>query len=119
LLVDDGLGNAVLFSIGAASARGSRVLYFAGYKLMQDRYKVEEFKRADCVVWCRNDFKNLGGHPALPSVTPRSESFRFAYYCDPSPITGRESAPASTRVVTGATSGSDTEYIRDLGAEPA
>jgi hypothetical protein len=37
-----GLGNAVLFSIGAAfRARGSRALYFAGYKLLQDRYKVE------------------------------------------------------------------------------
>jgi NADPH-dependent glutamate synthase beta subunit-like oxidoreductase/NAD(P)H-flavin reductase len=53
LLVGGGLGNAVLFSIGAAfRARGSRVLYFAGYKLMQDRYKVEEIEHAaDCVVW--------------------------------------------------------------------
>jgi NADPH-dependent glutamate synthase beta subunit-like oxidoreductase/NAD(P)H-flavin reductase len=54
LLVGGGLGNAVLFSIGAAfRARGSRVLYFAGYKLMQDRYKVVEIEHAaDCVVWC-------------------------------------------------------------------
>ncbi|HYZ40585.1 MAG TPA: pyridine nucleotide-disulfide oxidoreductase, partial [Stellaceae bacterium] len=54
LLVGGGLGNAVLFSIGAAfRARGSRVLYFAGYKLVQDRYKVEDIERAaDCVVWC-------------------------------------------------------------------
>jgi NADPH-dependent glutamate synthase beta subunit-like oxidoreductase/NAD(P)H-flavin reductase len=54
LLVGGGLGNAVLFSIGAAfRARGSRVLYFAGYKLLQDRYKVEEIEHAaDCVVWC-------------------------------------------------------------------
>jgi NADPH-dependent glutamate synthase beta subunit-like oxidoreductase/NAD(P)H-flavin reductase len=54
LLVGGGLGNAVLFSIGAAfRARGSRVLYFAGYKLMQDRYKVEEIEHAaDSVVWC-------------------------------------------------------------------
>src|SRR5437764_460592 len=54
LLVGGGLGNAVLFSIGAAfRARGSRVLYFAGYKLVQDRYKVEEIEHAaDCVVWC-------------------------------------------------------------------
>ena len=54
LLVGGGLGNAVLFSIGAAfRARGSRVLYFAGYKLMQDRYKVAEIEHAaDCVVWC-------------------------------------------------------------------
>jgi NADPH-dependent glutamate synthase beta subunit-like oxidoreductase/NAD(P)H-flavin reductase len=54
LLVGGGLGNAVLFSIGAAfRARGSRVLYFAGYKQMQDRYKVEEIElAADSVVWC-------------------------------------------------------------------
>src|SRR5262249_35990067 len=45
LLVGGGLGNAVLFSIGAAfRARGSRVLYFAGYKLLQDRYKVEDIE---------------------------------------------------------------------------
>ena len=44
----------MLFSIGAAfRARGSRVLYFAGYKLVQDRYKVDEIEHAaDCVVWC-------------------------------------------------------------------
>ena len=44
----------MLFSIGAAfRARGSRVLYFAGYKLVQDRYKVAEIEHAaDCVVWC-------------------------------------------------------------------
>src|SRR5437667_3561256 len=54
LLVGGGLGNAVLFSIGAAfRAEGSRVLYFAGYKLVQDRYKVAEIEHAaDCVVWC-------------------------------------------------------------------
>ena len=29
------------------------MLYFAGYKLIQDRYKVEEIEAAaDCVVWC-------------------------------------------------------------------
>jgi NAD(P)H-flavin reductase len=54
LLVGGGLGNAVLFSIGAAlRAAGSRVLYFAGYKEIADRYKVEDIERAaDCVVWC-------------------------------------------------------------------
>jgi len=54
LLVGGGLGNAVLFSIGAAlRAAGSRVLYFAGYKAIQDRYKVEEIERAaDVIVWC-------------------------------------------------------------------
>jgi hypothetical protein len=29
------------------------VLYLAGYKRVQDRYKVEEIEHAaDCVVWC-------------------------------------------------------------------
>jgi NADPH-dependent glutamate synthase beta subunit-like oxidoreductase/NAD(P)H-flavin reductase len=56
-LVGGGLGNAVLFSIGAAlRARGSRVLYFAGYKRMTDRYKVAEIERAaDVVVWCSDE----------------------------------------------------------------
>ncbi len=54
VLVGGGLGNAVLFSIGAAfRAAGSRVLYFAGYKKMADRYKVAEIEAAaDEVVWC-------------------------------------------------------------------
>jgi NADPH-dependent glutamate synthase beta subunit-like oxidoreductase/NAD(P)H-flavin reductase len=53
-LVGGGLGNAVLFSIGAALRRaGTRVLYFAGYKAIRDRYKVEEIEQAaDAVVWC-------------------------------------------------------------------
>ena len=53
-LVGGGLGNAVLFSIGAAlRAAGSRVLYFAGYKKRIDRYKVAEIESAaDEVVWC-------------------------------------------------------------------
>ncbi len=47
LLVGGGLGNAVLFSIAAAlRAQGSRVLYFAGYKTIADRYKVEDIERA-------------------------------------------------------------------------
>ena len=46
-LVGGGLGNAVLFCIGAAMrAAGSRVIYFAGYKKLRDRYKVEEIERA-------------------------------------------------------------------------
>ncbi len=54
VLVGGGLGNAVLFSIGQAlRAAGSKVLYFAGYKRVQDRYKIEEIERAaDVVVWC-------------------------------------------------------------------
>ena len=53
-LVGGGLGNAVLFSIGQAlRAAGSRVLYFAGYKKIIDRYKIAEIEAAaDVVVWC-------------------------------------------------------------------
>jgi NAD(P)H-flavin reductase len=53
-LVGGGLGNAVLFSIGAAlRSAGSRVLYFAGYKKVADRYKVAEIEAAaDEVIWC-------------------------------------------------------------------
>jgi len=54
LLAGGGLGNAVLFSIGQQlRAQGSRTVYFAGYKKIIDRYKVEEIeKAADVVVWC-------------------------------------------------------------------
>ena len=54
ILCGGGLGNAVLFSIGAAMrAAGSRVLYFAGYKKVQDRYKIAEIENAaDVIVWC-------------------------------------------------------------------
>ncbi len=54
LLVGGGLGNAVLFSIGQKlRASNSRVIYFAGYKKIIDRYKVDEIeKAADVVVWC-------------------------------------------------------------------
>jgi NADPH-dependent glutamate synthase beta subunit-like oxidoreductase/NAD(P)H-flavin reductase len=54
VLVGGGLGNAVLLSIGTTlRERGSKVLYFAGYKKPQDRYKVNEIEAAaDCVVWC-------------------------------------------------------------------
>jgi NADPH-dependent glutamate synthase beta subunit-like oxidoreductase/NAD(P)H-flavin reductase len=54
LLAGGGLGNAVLFSIGQTLRRnGSRVIYFAGYKKVLDRYKVGEIERAaDVIVWC-------------------------------------------------------------------
>jgi NADPH-dependent glutamate synthase beta subunit-like oxidoreductase/NAD(P)H-flavin reductase len=54
LFAGGGLGNAVLFSIGQAfRAAGSTVLYFAGYKKIIDRYKVEEIEAAaDVVIWC-------------------------------------------------------------------
>jgi NAD(P)H-flavin reductase len=57
VLAGGGLGNAVLFSIGQAfRAAGSRVLYFAGYKKMIDRYKVADIEAAaDVVVWCSDE----------------------------------------------------------------
>jgi NAD(P)H-flavin reductase len=54
LLAGGGLGNAVLFSIGAALRRaGSKVLYFAGYRKVIDRYKASYIEAAAvAVVWC-------------------------------------------------------------------
>ncbi len=57
LLAGGGLGNAVLFSIGQSLRRaGSRVVYFAGYKKLIDRYKVEQIEAAaDIVIWCSDE----------------------------------------------------------------
>ncbi|MFZ5524994.1 MAG: FAD-dependent oxidoreductase [Pseudomonadota bacterium] len=65
-LVGGGLGNAVLFSIGQAlRAAGSKVLYFAGYKKMMDRYKVAEIENAaDVVIWCCDE--QPGFEPSRP-----------------------------------------------------
>ena len=55
LLVGGGLGNAVLFSIGAAlRARGlAGALFRRLQDASQDRYKIDEIERAaDSVVWC-------------------------------------------------------------------
>jgi NADPH-dependent glutamate synthase beta subunit-like oxidoreductase/NAD(P)H-flavin reductase len=67
-LVGGGLGNAVLFSIGAAlRAAGSRVLYFAGYKAVQDRYKVAEIERAaDVIIWCCDEYPGFAPNPDRP-----------------------------------------------------
>src|SRR5258708_27115653 len=53
-LAGGGLGNAVLFSIGRAlRAAGSKVIYFAGYKHMADRYRIDDIEASsDVVVWC-------------------------------------------------------------------
>ena len=66
LLVGGGLGNAVLFSIGQQlRACGSRTIYFAGYKKVIDRYKVDEIeKAADVVVWCCDEAP--GFEPSRP-----------------------------------------------------
>jgi NAD(P)H-flavin reductase len=54
LLIGGGLGNAVLFSIAQAlKANNCQVIYFAGYKKLQDRYYqnfIENY--SDVVVWC-------------------------------------------------------------------
>ena len=70
-LIGGGLGNAVLFSIGQALRRnGSKVLYFAGYKKRQDRYKVEEIeKAADVVVWCCDEA------PGFQPTRPQDRTF--------------------------------------------
>jgi NADPH-dependent glutamate synthase beta subunit-like oxidoreductase/NAD(P)H-flavin reductase len=67
-LVGGGLGNAVLFSIGAATrTAGSKVIYFAGYKAMRDRYKVAEIERAaDVIVWCCDEAPGFTVNPARP-----------------------------------------------------
>ena len=72
VLVGGGLGNAVLFSIGAAlRAAGSRVLYFAGYKKIADRYKVAEIEAAaDEVVWCCDEA------PGFAPTRARRQGFR-------------------------------------------
>jgi trehalose utilization protein len=60
-----------LFSIAAAfRAQGSRVLYFAGYKTIEDRYKVEDIERAaDCVVWCCDEA------PGFTTDRPQDRAF--------------------------------------------
>ena len=67
MLVGGGLGNAVLFSIGQAMRKaGSRVLYFAGYKSMADRYHVENIEAAsDVVIWCCDE--QPGFKPSRPA----------------------------------------------------
>jgi NADPH-dependent glutamate synthase beta subunit-like oxidoreductase/NAD(P)H-flavin reductase len=70
-LVGGGLGNAVLLSIGEALRRnGSKVLYFAGYKRLQDRYKVAEIEQvSDVVVWCCDEA------PGFPPGRPQDRAF--------------------------------------------
>jgi NAD(P)H-flavin reductase len=67
-LVGGGLGNAVLFSIGAATrVAGSKVIYFAGYKAIRDRYKVAEIERAaDVIVWCCDEAPGFASNPDRP-----------------------------------------------------
>jgi NADPH-dependent glutamate synthase beta subunit-like oxidoreductase/NAD(P)H-flavin reductase len=70
-LVGGGLGNAVLFSIGRAlRAAGSKVIYFAGYKHLADRYRVDDIEAAsDVVVWCCDEA------PGFPARRPQDRAF--------------------------------------------
>ncbi|MGZ8209965.1 MAG: FAD-dependent oxidoreductase, partial [Burkholderiales bacterium] len=71
VLAGGGLGNAVLFSIGQAMrAAGNRVLYFAAYKHMTDRYKIPEIEAAsDIVVWCCDE------EPGFTPDRPQDKTF--------------------------------------------
>jgi len=71
VLAGGGLGNAVLFSIGQAMRKaGSRVLYFAAYKHMADRYKIPEIEAAsDAVVWCCDE------EPGFTPDRPQDKTF--------------------------------------------
>jgi NAD(P)H-flavin reductase len=71
VLCGGGLGNAVLFSIGEAFRKaGSKVLYFAGYKKVIDRYKEAEIENAaDVVVWCCDE------EPGFVPQRPQDRSF--------------------------------------------
>ena len=70
-LVGGGLGNAVLFSIGQAlRTAGSKVIYFAGYKKLIDRYKVTEIENAaDIVIWCCDE------QPGFATSRPQDYSY--------------------------------------------
>jgi NADPH-dependent glutamate synthase beta subunit-like oxidoreductase/NAD(P)H-flavin reductase len=71
VLVGGGLGNAVLFSIGRAYREsGSRVLYFAGYRRIVDRYKIDDIEAAaDAVVWCCDE------GPGFAPTRPQDRAF--------------------------------------------
>lgn len=71
LLIGGGLGNAVLFSIGKAlKEKGNRVLYVAGYKTPEDRFKKKDIEDvSDHVVWCSESSPGF-----IPS---RSQDFSF------------------------------------------
>ncbi|MDA1116675.1 MAG: FAD-dependent oxidoreductase [Proteobacteria bacterium] len=71
VLAGGGLGNAVLFSIGRAlRAAGSKVVYFAGYKHLADRYRIEDIEAAsDVVVWCCDE------PPGFAPRRPQDRSF--------------------------------------------
>ncbi len=61
MLIGGGLGNAVLFSVGQAMRKnGCKILYVAGYKKEQDRYKIEEIEKAADVIFWACDERKMG-----------------------------------------------------------
>jgi NADPH-dependent glutamate synthase beta subunit-like oxidoreductase/NAD(P)H-flavin reductase len=71
VLAGGGLGNAVLFSIGRAlRAAGSKVIYFAGYKSIHDRYRIDDIEASsDVVIWCCDEA------PGFVPRRPQDRSF--------------------------------------------
>jgi len=71
VLAGGGLGNAVLFSIGRAlRAAGSKVIYFAGYKALGDRYRVDDIEASsDVVIWCCDE------SPGFAARRPQDRTF--------------------------------------------
>lgn len=57
LLIGGGVGNAVLFSIGKeAIQKNNRVLYIAGYKTENSRFKTEEIEHSSHkIIWACNE----------------------------------------------------------------
>jgi NADPH-dependent glutamate synthase beta subunit-like oxidoreductase/NAD(P)H-flavin reductase len=74
LLLGGGLGNAVLFSIGKAlRAAGNKVIYFAGYKFAQDRFKVEDVEAAaDIIIWSVDKGEGVA---AITPTRPQDKTF--------------------------------------------
>lgn len=87
LLIGGGLGNAVLFSIGKAlKENGNKVIYVAGYKSPQDRFKIDDIENvSDHVIWCCET------SPALKANRPQDYSFTdnvvdgLLSYCENNP----------------------------------
>jgi NADPH-dependent glutamate synthase beta subunit-like oxidoreductase/NAD(P)H-flavin reductase len=72
LLAGGGLGNAVLFSIARAlKANGSKVVYFAGYRLKSDMFKQDEIEAGtDQVIW------SVDQGETIDARRPQDTSFR-------------------------------------------
>jgi len=72
MLVGGGLGNAVMFSIARAfKANGSKVVYFAGYRLQSDMFKREEIEAGtDQIIW------SVDQGDLIPPGRPQDTSFR-------------------------------------------